>query len=377
MSRTNGRGIGSRILGAVTVAASVLMITVIVGGFGHLDSAGALPSTSVKVCKAGNVTGSFPFSVNNGPTFSIPVGHCVIKAVSAGENGVKEVVDRTGVTKLQSINVTPTSASVVEHVLNSSSLAGYARVNVASGATVTVTFTNRQALAKLEVCKVAGDQSTANHSFQFTESTAAGVIASFSLTALLPSDNSGANCSKPQSYQIGTHVTVTELGLTGFTLTGISPTNPQGVNGNVSLSNVVLGTAGAGGSAEVTILPTTAGTQASVVTLTNKVCCLGPPAEIKVCVYAGDSTVQGSFNFSLTGVNNVTLPSMSIPVGQCSYDSAPVGQVQVTEAQNAPFYLDYVSNNAVQENLDKGEATFEVQANTITEADFWNATSSG
>ncbi len=349
---------GRRTLLAGVVAVALLGgMTVSVASAGV---AGALPTQTLKVCKAGDVSGSFTFSVNEATPFSLTTGNCRIVGAKAGHNTVTEALDSTGATHFTHATTMPANALV-------SVVGQTATVNVTLGGTAEVSMFNAPVIVGLEVCKVAADATTNGHTFNFTESTLAGLRASFSLTALQVGSVVGENCSTPTNYPVGTHVTVTELGQSPFTLTSISPT------ANVSLSNVVLGTAGAGGSATVTVHPTAAGTADSIVTFTNADLVPPTPGVIKVCKYGMDHYVQGTFNFSLSGVAG-SLPSMSIPVGQCSYDAAPVGQVTVTEAANPPYRLDHVSPNAVATNIDNGEATFNVQANTITEADFYNAT---
>jgi hypothetical protein len=371
MPRRRGRGIGSRLLGAGAVVASTLMITVLVGGTGHLDSAGALPGTSVEVCKAGNVTGSFPFSLNNVPSFSIQVGHCVIKAVPSGDNLVKELVIPAGTTGLQSISVTPTSASVAHQVKNSSSLAGYAKVNIASGATVTVTFTNAPHYGQLKVCKVAAANSPSliGLPFNFLERTVNGHVGPFSVNAGWTPDTS---CGGLTRYRVGRRVNISEAATAGTQVTNIDVTG-----GTLATANYGAGTATAiVGPSNVT----------TVVNYTNGIG-LTLNSLIEVCVQSGDSNVQGTFYFDLN--SGLWSTTVSITVGQggvsCTGDipAPPTGQITVTEESNPTYDVSAVAaiptSALVSDNLAMQKATFSVTdpRSGATTAIFTNSTVTG
>lgn len=102
---------------------------------------------------------------------------------------------------------------------------------------------------------------------------------------------------------------------------------------------------------------------------------------IEVCKYAGDSQVQGTFNFKLTGAGGFS-HSLSVPVGSCSGDiSAPVGQVTVTETAQAPFFVAAITaspaSDLVSANLAGGSGVFTVVGGQNTTANFWNKTNDG
>ena len=358
MSRTNGRHFGSRFLGAVAVIASALTITMIVGPAGHLGSAGAASGTSIEVCNAGHVSGSFPFTVDSGPSFSIQVGHCVIKAVSAGENLVKELVDSTG-TGLQSISVAPGSASLAHQVQNSTSQAGYAKVNIESGARVTVTFTNASSYGQLKVCKVApAGSGLVGTAFNFTERTANELVGPFAVDAATKPDTS---CSGLTRYRVGTKVNVSEAPTTGTEVTGIDVTG-----GTLASANY------AAGAATAIVGPSTVTT---VVNYTNGIGFIGS-GEIEVCVVRGDSNVQGSFNFDLS--SGEWSASVSVTTSQCTEIEVPLGQITVTEEVKPPYDVSSVTaipqGDLVSENLAKQTGTFSTSFDAATTAVFTDST---
>ena len=102
---------------------------------------------------------------------------------------------------------------------------------------------------------------------------------------------------------------------------------------------------------------------------------------IEVCKYAGDSQVQGTFNYKLTGPGGFS-KSLNVPVGSCSGDiKAPPGNVTVTETAQPPYYTAAITaspaNYLVSANVAAGSGVFKVVVGQNTTANFWNKTNDG
>jgi hypothetical protein len=102
---------------------------------------------------------------------------------------------------------------------------------------------------------------------------------------------------------------------------------------------------------------------------------------IEVCKYAGDSQVQGTFNYKLTGPGGFSA-TLNVPVGTCSGDiTAPVGQITVAETAQAPYFTAAITaspaGDLVSANLAAGSGVFKVVAGQNTTANFWNKTNDG
>ena len=162
----------------------------------------------------------FPFSINGGATFYVGVGQCVSQAVGTGQNLVTEQVDPTGASILQSIKVAPQTANVVHKVKNSKSQAGYAKVDVSSGADVTVTFKNEPATGQLKVCKISGSTALNGEFFSFTEQAGGTIVGPFSVQA----EPAGAplNCGGLTSYPVGTVVNIAEAATPGVEVSSVT-----------------------------------------------------------------------------------------------------------------------------------------------------------
>jgi hypothetical protein len=252
-----------------------------------IGTAGATTTvTKLTVCKKGIVTGSFPFALNGGATFAVAVNHCVSKTVDAGQNLITELVDPTGATKLQSMVVSPQSANVVHKVKNSKSQAGYAKVNVASGADVKVTFWNEPVIRQLKVCKIAGSLNLVGQAFSFTEQAGGTIVGPFPVVA----EPVGVplNCGGLTSYPVGTVVSIAEAATPNVSVTSVTGTGVNWTTGQDATATVQAG-----------------GT--TVVTYTN-----GNPilftGYVEVCVQAGDASVgRGPWTFTISG-NGLTTP---------------------------------------------------------------------
>jgi hypothetical protein len=317
-------------------------------------------SGSIEVCKTGNVSNptpaGFPYSINGGATFYVGVGQCVTQAVTAGENLVTELLDPTGASVLQSIKVAPTTANIVHKVKNSKSQAGYAKVDVSSGADVTVTFKNEPATGQLKVCKIAGSSVLNGQYFSFTEQAGGTIVGPFSVQAEPAS--APLNCGGLTSYPVGTVVNIAEA-----------------ATPNVTVTNVTGATWTGGQDATATVQP--GGT--TVVTYTNSTTPPPPnPGYLEICKTVGDSFVgAGPWNFTISG-NGITPISQSVLAGQCSGDVPLLaGDYTVTESFSSPDYVSSIKGDPtapVSTNLANGSGVFAVSAGTPETATFTNKT---
>jgi hypothetical protein len=172
-----------------------------------IGTAGATtPATKLTVCKAGVGSSKSRFSINGGVSFAVGAFSCMSKTVPPGENLVTELVDPTGATDLWWIAVRPMSANVVHKVKNSKSQAGYAKVNVASGADVTVGFVD-QTVPGVEVCEVAGSPLVEGQVFSFTMEAGGRVVGPFNLQA---EPVAALDCSARTNYPVGTMVGIAQ-----------------------------------------------------------------------------------------------------------------------------------------------------------------------
>ncbi len=214
--RPRAASMRSRLALPIGVIAAALMTALTIGVTANVGVAGAAAQTpatgNIEVCKTGNVSNptaaGFPFSINGGGTFYVAVGHCASAAVPTGQNLVTEELDPTGATTLKSIHVSPQNANVVHKVKNSKSQAGYAKVDVAAGADVTVTFKNQPAIGQLKVCKIAGSPVLDGQFFSFTEQAGGTIVGPFSVQA--EPAGTTLDCGGLTSYPVGTLVSIAE-----------------------------------------------------------------------------------------------------------------------------------------------------------------------
>jgi hypothetical protein len=292
------------------------------------------PTGFIEICKVAgdnNVTGDFKFSVNGSQSLvTVPAGSCSTPIeVPAGTATIQELA-RTGFS-LASLSTVPSGRLVSSNLATRT-----ATVTVMQGSVATqtvVSFTNVTQNGQLKICKAADPNSATpvTGTFTFTLSPASANGAS-SVTVPVGS------CSLVQSYQVGTHVTVTEAANGGYAVSAIT------IAGSSTIGSSSL----ADRKATVTIA---AGT--SDLTFTNK----GPqgPGQIKICKLAdpnSPSPVTGTFTFQLSpaGTNPITHESMSsvtVPVGSCSQPvSYPQGtSVIVTEASNDGYTVTAINTN--------------------------------
>lgn len=343
---------------AVAAAATLAMTTTSSLASGNVPKQ---TGATIEICKAGwNISGTYKFTIDNGTPISIGAQNCLDVSVSPGTHVVKELYDTTGKTELQNIVVTPPSALV--HM----SLSGHtAAVKVASGKIVTLKYWNAQAYNYLKVCKVAGDPSLMGNPYSFTETAGGSVIGPFSVRA---GPTSPLNCGGLTKYPVGTKVTIKELPAVNTMVSNIQVVGSYKTYSNLSTRTVVAVVGPVGHGVTEVIYTNVANT---------------PPVGgfIEVCKVAGDSYVSGSFTFTITNASGFKY-TQSVPVGQCTGDiSVPAGEVTVTEAPNAPYYLSgvwAVPSGALESyNLANGTATFTVASNATTTAFFQDSTATG
>ncbi len=345
--------------GRRTLLAGVVAVALLGGMTVSVASAGVAGATVVtrhiEVCKAGPVAGLFSFTVNGTTTFSLTSGHCRTVAATAETNTVTEALDSTGATHLASIALVPSTAGTTSVSTRT------AHITVAANTTVTATFTNQPSYGYLKVCKVAGTSNLLGHSFSFTESTANTSVGPFAVTAASTPDT---NCGGLTKYQVGTRVNIVEAATAGVTVSNV------GVTGG-SLASW------SGQNATAIVGPSTVTT---VVNYTNSSSITQPPGAIEICKQAGDSYVNGWFNFELSQGEWST--TTSVLTGQCTGDiPVPAGQVTVTEEPSSPYYVSSVAaipqGALVAENLANQTATFSVASQSATTAIFTNSTELG
>jgi hypothetical protein len=344
----------------IGVIAAALMTALTIGVTANVGAAGAVtPGTSIEVCKTGNVSNptaaGFPFSINGGATFYVAVGHCASQAVTAGQNLVTEELDPTGASTLKSISVSPQNANIVHKVKNSKSQAGYAKVDVASGADVTVTFKNQPAIGQLKVCKIAGNPSLVGQFFTFTEQAGGQIVGPFSVQAAAP--GATLDCGGLTSYPVGTQVNIAEAATPGVTVGSVTGANWSG--GQDSVATVQAGAT-------------------TVVTYTNVVNIPPVPGFLEICKTAGDSFVgAGPWNFTISG-NGITPITESVLAGECSGDvQLSPANYTVTEAFTSPDFVSSITGNPtapVATNLANGSGVFAVAAGSAETATFTNDT---
>ena len=358
--RPRAASMRSRLLLPIGVIAATLMTALTIGVTANVGVAGAGTTGTIEVCKVGNVSNptpaGFPYSINGGATFYVGVGKCVSQAVGTGQNLVTELVDPTGASVLQSIKVSPQTANVVHKVKNSNSQAGYAKVDVGSGADVTVTFKNVPATGQLKVCKIAGSTVLNGQYFSFTEQAGGTIVGPFSVQAEPAA--APLNCGGLTSYPVGTVVHIAEAATAGVTVTSVTGATWTG-------GQDATATVQAGGT--------------TVVTYTNSTTPPPPtPGYLEICKTAGDSFVgAGPWNFTISG-NGQPSQTEQVLAGQCSGDVAlPVGDYTVTEAFSSPDYVSSITGDPtapVSTNLANGSGVFAVSTGTTETATFTNDT---
>jgi hypothetical protein len=332
----------------------VLTLAMTLGTSSGLDVAGSAPlglgASTLVICKNGNVTGTFLFSINNATPVSVAAGSCLPETVENGINTVTELPDPTGATVLTAISVSPPqdgSGSVTTRT---------ATVNIPANGTATTTFTNIP-VSHLVVCKAASDSAVPAGPWQFaiTNAASGATVASASVSV-------GA-CSTPIQLQPANYkVTETFSAPDYVDSVTVSPTSA--LIGSPSLST---------GSVTVTV-----GSGAiTTVTFTNDT-----DGSLSVCKAASDKSVPaGPWQFAITNAaSGATVASASVLVGSCSSPVAvPAGAYKITETFTAPDFVDSITvapTTALvgSPSLTTGSVTVTVSAGANTTATFTNDT---
>lgn len=314
----------------------------------------AAATGTLEICKAGNVAGTFSFTVTNAPgtkTVTVANGGCSGPlAVNTGRHVITEAA--TAGSRVSGITVQPSSRMVA----GSKNLAAR-RVTVttpATGGETLVNFTNQAAMGKIKVCKQADASSPGLAGNPFTFSINGG--AAFSVKAGPPGR---PNCSMLYGpYQAGTNLSVAETG-------GTANTHVSGVTFN--------GTAQpASSTANVTLRG-----GVNILTFTNALDVVQATAQIEICKDGTDPYVQGNYTFTVSGKSGTFTTSP----GYCTAPiDVPAGSVTVTETGGGvyPSTLTNVYTNpagrVVNTNLTNRSATVNAVANDDTQVTFVNST---
>ena len=280
--------------------------------------------------------------------------------VSAGQRVITEqAAGLPAGDTVSSITVSPSS-----DLLSDNLAARTVKIDVRSGSTVknetVVHYTNKVAPAQLKICKV-GINGLAGTTFTFTENGGTP----FSVVAGTPT---APNCSALKTFQVGTNVNVAELATPGDVVQSIV-VQPAAAGSNNDPTD---------GTVSVSLNP-----GVTVVTYTNKPFVPPSTGYVEICKQASDQFVTGSFQFTINPAPTSGSATLSVAVGQCSPAiNVPSGDVTVTEAQKAPYFLSDVytvpSSDLVSQNDTNGTATVNVVAggvNTETQVNFVNDTS--
>ena len=339
--------LGTLLMVALTVAMTL-------GGSSGVDVAGSAPlglgASTLVICKNGNVTGTFLFSINNAAPVSVVAGTCVPETVENGLNTVTELPDPTGATVLTAIAVTPTvdgSGSVATRT---------ATVNIPANGTATTTFTNTP-VSHLVVCKHASDNAVPAGPWQFaiTNATTGATAASASVTV--------GGCSNPiQLPPANYKITETFAAPDYVDSVTVSPTTALVGSPSLGTGSVTV-TVGSGSTTTVTFTNDTDGS-------------------LSVCKAASDKAVPaGPWQFAITNATTgSTVTSASVLVGKCSSSlPVPAGNYKITETFAAPDYVDSITVSPTtalvgSPSLSTGSVTVTVTAGSTTTATFTNDT---
>ena len=261
-----------------------------------------LGESFINICKNGNVTGTFQFSLNSGTPISIQAGTCDLLPVENGYNFVTELADSTGATQLSAITVSPSVDTVSLSVPNRT-----VTVNIPADKTTQTTFTNVER-PQVEVCKIAGDPSLLNQPFNFSYNGGTA----FTLNA----GNPPGTCSTPQSFASNAAVTVAEQVPTGDMVASITSSGSGSCTTSLSAATATC-TLGATGLTTVTY------------TDTNE-------PQIEVCKIAGDPALLNQpFSFTYNGGTAFTVKAGN-PPGDCSTPAIFSPDSVVTVAEQVP-----------------------------------------
>ena len=280
----------------------------------------AAATTHIEICKVGQVSGTYEFSVNGGPDVGVQAnGPCASVNVSAGRNTVTELPDTTGKTVLTKIKVIPSTAGTGNLATRT------ATVTVASGNTVETKFRNSPAQGELKVCKVADASSSNLTGYPFNFTANAGAFSdSFTVPAAAPGDTYGS-CDDLGSFQVGTAVNIAEAPVADVQVSSIS-----------ALNGTLSDTSYSGGTTTVTL---TGGV--TEVAYTNENTEPTPIGYLEICKIAGDAYVPaGPWSFTVTNAGGQVVDTEQVIAGQCNEvlngAGLPPGQLHRDRVRSLP-----------------------------------------
>jgi hypothetical protein len=356
-------------LRALLLLPTLTVGSVAAGAFTQLPAHAASPGT-IEICKsaANGMTGlsfNFTWTDHLGATGSTSVlgGQCSgPESVAGGQVTVVEA--QGGATVVQAIKTLPKA-----RLLASNLTTGTAVVKAPAGGTETVvTYTNVIPSAELKVCKQAAANSTQLVGEPFSFSINGGAA-----TTIDAGPYGAPVCTGLTQYAAGTNVTVTELPPAAHvSVSQIAVTEPPATNVVTNLSTRTVSL--------------TVGSGVNIVTYTNQINVSAQKGYVEICKWETDDYVYGnSFTFNIVDAAGLTYGPFTVLTGQCTGAiEVTAGPATITEAAQAPFYLDYVEvypeANYISENDSNGTATVNVAAgdpSTETNVGFYNDTELG
>ena len=356
-------------LRALLLLPTLTVGSVAAGAFTQLPAHAASPGT-IEICKsaANGMTGlsfNFTWTDHLGATGSTSVlgGQCSgPESVAGGQVTVVEA--QGGATVVQAIKTLPKA-----RLLASNLTTGTAVVKAPAGGTETVvTYTNVIPSAELKVCKQAAANSTQLVGEPFSFSINGGAA-----TTIDAGPYGAPVCTGLTQYAAGTNVTVTELPPAAHvSVSQIAVTEPPATNVVTNLSTRTVSL--------------TVGSGVNIVTYTNQINVSAQKGYVEICKEGSDDYVYGnSFTFNITDAAGLSYGPYTVLAGQCtSAIQVTAGPATISEAAQAPFYLEYVSvypsANYISENTTNGTATVNVAAgdeSTETNVTFINDTEFG
>ena len=315
----------------------------------HAASAG-----TIEICKSANngmlgKSFSFTWADSAGHTGAVSVlgGGCSAPESVAGGN-VAVLEAQGGTTAVKAIRVSPKARLVSDNLATGSVVAKAP----AGGTETVITYVNYVPQAQLKVCKQAASDSTQliGQPFSFT-------INGGTAFTVYAGPFGSPNCSALTTYASGTNVTVAELQPAAHVSVNSITVTPPATNVVTNLS------------ARTVSLTVNSGVQ--VVTYTNQIDVNAQKGSIEICKTDSDGWVSGNyFSFSIVDAAGASYGPFSVLDGQCtSAITMAQGPATITEAAQAPFYLDDVwdSNGyLISQNDFNGTASVDVGAQTDT-----------
>jgi hypothetical protein len=359
-----------RSLRALLLLPTLTVGSVAAGAFTQLPAHAEGRPGTIEICKsaANGMTGlsfNFTWTDSDGVSGSTSVegGQCSApESVAGGQVTVVEA--QGGATVVQSIKTLPKA-----RLLASNLSTGTAVVRAPAGGTETVvTYTNVIPGAELKVCKQAAANSTQLVGEPFSFSINGGAA-----TTIDAGPYGAPVCTGLTQYAAGTNVTVTELPPAAHvSVSQIAVTEPPATNVVTNLSTRTVSL--------------TVGSGVNIVTYTNQINVSAQKGYVEICKEGSDDYVYGnSFTFNITDAAGLSYGPYTVLAGQCtSAIQVTAGPATISEAAQAPFYLEYVSvypsANYISENDSNGTATVNVAAgdeSTETNVTFINDTEFG